>query len=54
MSALALNNDARSDPSGNILGDPTEAALFTLARKNGFEKMGLYIFITTNQNPIFF
>jgi Ca2+-transporting ATPase len=41
MTALALSNDARSDPSGNILGDPTEAALFSLARQNGYEKTHL-------------
>jgi P-type Ca2+ transporter type 2C len=41
MTALALSNDARFDPSGNILGDPTEAALFSLARQNGYEKTRL-------------
>ena len=41
MTALALSNDARSDPSGNIFGDPTEAALFSLARENGYEKAKL-------------
>jgi Ca2+-transporting ATPase len=41
MISLALSNDARSDPSGNILGDPTEAALFSLARENGCEKTRL-------------
>jgi len=41
MTSLALSNDARSDPSGNILGDPTEAALFSLARENGCEKTRL-------------
>jgi len=41
MTALALSNDARSDPSGGILGDPTEAALFSLARENGYEKATL-------------
>jgi Ca2+-transporting ATPase len=41
MTALALSNDARSDPSGNILGDPTEAALFSVARENGCEKTRL-------------
>ncbi len=38
LTALALSNDARLDPSGNIIGDPTEAALFSLARARGFEK----------------
>lgn len=41
MTSLALSNDARSDPSGNILGDPTEAALFSLARHSGYEKTRL-------------
>jgi P-type Ca2+ transporter type 2C len=38
LTALALSNDARLDVSGNIIGDPTEAALFSLARARGFEK----------------
>ena len=38
FTALALSNDARQDTSGNVLGDPTEAALFTAARENGFLK----------------
>jgi len=38
LTALALSNDAREDPSGNVLGDPTEAALFTLAREKGFRR----------------
>ena len=38
FTALALSNDARLDPSGNIIGDPTEAALFSLAHARGFEK----------------
>ena len=36
LTALALSNDARLDASGAVLGDPTEAALFNLAREKGF------------------
>ncbi|MGE5172313.1 MAG: cation-translocating P-type ATPase [Betaproteobacteria bacterium] len=38
FTALALSNDARLDASGNVIGDPTEAALFSIARKYGFVK----------------
>jgi Ca2+-transporting ATPase len=38
MTALALSNDARAETSGTIIGDPTEAALFSIARDHGFEK----------------
>ncbi len=38
FTSLALSNDARPDPSGNIIGDPTEAALLVVARDNGYEK----------------
>ena len=36
LTALALSNDARLDASGAVIGDPTEAALFNLAREKGF------------------
>jgi len=36
LSALALCNDARSDASGDAIGDPTETALLNLAREKGF------------------
>ncbi len=36
LTALALSNDARLDASGAVLGDPTETALFILAREKGF------------------
>ena len=36
LSALALCNDARLDGSGAVVGDPTETALFDLAREKGF------------------
>ncbi len=41
MTALALSNDARSGVNGNIIGDPTEAALYSIARKHGFDKNSL-------------
>ena len=36
LSALALCNDTRVDGSGTLIGDPTETALFELARGKGF------------------
>jgi Ca2+-transporting ATPase len=36
--ALALSNDAFPDKDGNVLGDPTEIALYEIAVKNGFNK----------------
>ncbi len=38
MTALSLSNDARLDASGNIIGDPTEIALFNVAKEMGFTK----------------
>ncbi len=38
MTALALNNDAISDREGQVMGDPTEVALFTAAKKAAFDK----------------
>lgn len=35
---LALNNDARESPDGTLLGDPTELALYQIAKAHGFEK----------------
>jgi Ca2+-transporting ATPase len=35
LNALALCNDARLDASGGLIGDPTETALFELAREKG-------------------
>ena len=37
LTALALSNDARQDASGTVIGDPTETALFDLAREKGFD-----------------
>jgi Ca2+-transporting ATPase len=38
MTALALNNDAIIDKEGQVMGDPTEVALFTAAKKAAFDK----------------
>lgn len=35
LNALALCNDVRVDASGGVIGDPTETALFDLAREKG-------------------
>jgi Ca2+-transporting ATPase len=36
--AVALNNDAYRDKKGELIGDPTEKALFELAEQNQFSK----------------
>ncbi len=41
MVAFALSNDAQADASGNVVGDPTEAALFLIARESGFDKSAI-------------
>ena len=38
FTALALSNDARTDASGRVFGDPTEVALYTSAHNAGFVK----------------
>jgi Ca2+-transporting ATPase len=38
LKAMALNNDAALDKDDNIIGDPTENALFEIAAANGFDK----------------
>jgi Ca2+-transporting ATPase len=39
--AMALCNDAATDATGNLIGDPTETALFMAARETGFSKTAL-------------
>lgn len=41
MTALALSNDAHKDATGTVLGDPTETALYTIAKENSFDKREL-------------
>ena len=41
MTALALSNDAQPGTDGAIIGDPTEIALYDIARKHGFDKKEL-------------
>jgi len=41
LTALALNNDAQPGSDGGLIGDPTEIALYDIARKQGFEKREL-------------
>ncbi len=39
--ALALSNDAGADADNNIIGDPTEVALYSIAKKHGYDKEDL-------------
>jgi len=41
MAGLALSNDAQAEKDGNIIGDPTETALYAAARAAGFDKKEL-------------
>ncbi|MHB8110922.1 MAG: calcium-translocating P-type ATPase, PMCA-type [Syntrophorhabdaceae bacterium] len=41
MTGLALNNDSREGPDGTFLGDPTETALYAIARETGYRKESL-------------
>jgi len=41
MTALALSNDAQMGADGTVIGDPTEIALYDMAKKQSFEKKEL-------------
>lgn len=41
MTGLALSNDAQVDGEGNVIGDPTETALYAIAMRTGFDKKEL-------------
>jgi Ca2+-transporting ATPase len=38
LTALALSNDARVEAGGKVRGDPTEIALYAIAKANAFDK----------------
>lgn len=38
FTALAISNDSELDASGNVIGDPTEVALYNISGKKGFGK----------------
>ena len=41
FTALAISNDAEGDASDKAIGDPTEVALYAIAKSKGFDKKAL-------------
>ncbi len=41
MAAMAISNDAETSGEGDVMGDPTEVALYNAARDHGFDKTEL-------------
>ena len=52
LRAMALSNDAQMDADGNLIGDPTENALYAFASQNDFDKRRLSDdFVRANRRP---
>jgi P-type Ca2+ transporter type 2C len=41
--ALALSNDAEANETGQVIGDPTEVALYAVSKQLGFDKRSLQV-----------